>query len=284
MNFKDYQNNKKEKPFCKQAHRNSYKEKHSALRRLKKNPSVENREAFRQKKNFVTHLLRKSERALATTLRRTTRLGTDSSTSHSLLEAHERYSRQVATDDNSYQGRSRCKLMGLLDREPAHEKASLLNAFFCSRHFYQERRTLFPDTSSLISHRCKFDSLNCTPCEVYDVIAKLKPGKAPGLDYIPPRLLGLCAPGISASVAELFNLSFRTATFPTSWKKSLVVPIQKKGNSKDPVNYRPIALLPILSKVLERIVLYTTNCRTFCYPRSAPTNLVSSEKTGTVLS
>ena len=91
-------------------------------------------------------------------------------------------------------------------RETAHEKASLLNAFFCQQTVLPGEKNAFPDTSSLVSNRYKFDSLNCTPCEVHDIIAKLKPGKAPGLDYIPPRLLRQCAPGISASVAELFNL------------------------------------------------------------------------------
>ena len=241
---------KKKNPFVNKDIETAIKEKHSALRRLKKNPSVENREAFRQKRNLVTHLLRKSERALATTLRRTAMLGTDSSTSHSFWKHMK-----------DIQGKSQRTIIPTLvdpvdgsPRETAHEKASLLNAFFCQQTVLPGEKNAFPDTSSLISNRYKFDSLNCTPCEVHDIIAKLKPGKAPGLDYIPPRLSRLCAPGISASVAELFNLSFRTATFPSLWKKALVVPIHKKGNLKDPGNYRPIALLPILSKVLERIV------------------------------
>ena len=235
----------KRKPFCEQGHRNSYKREALCSQKTQEKSISGKAGSY-----LVTHLLRKSERALATTLWRTALLATDSSTSHSLWKHM-----------NDIQGKSERTiiptLVDLVDGSPqetAHEKASLLNAFFCHQTLLPGEKNAFPDTSSLISNRYNFDSLNCTPCEVHDIIAKLKTGKPPGLDYIPPRLLRLCAPGISASVAELFDLSFRTATFPSLWKKALVVPIHKKGNLKDPGNYRPIALLPILSKVLERIV------------------------------
>ena len=52
----------------------------------------------------------------------------------------------------------------------------------------------------------------------------------------------------------LFNRSFELSEFPTAWKEAMVIPIFKKGSHTDPGNYRPIALLPIISKVLERIV------------------------------
>ena len=50
------------------------------------------------------------------------------------------------------------------------------------------------------------------------------------------------------------NTSIVTGTFPTSWKHALVVPLHKNGDTNDISNYRPISLLPILSKVLEKIV------------------------------
>ena len=63
-----------------------------------------------------------------------------------------------------------------------------------------------------------------------------------------------CAIGITDNLTYLFNHSFELSEFPTAWKEALVVPIHKKGSMTDPGNYRPIALLPIVSKVLERIV------------------------------
>ena len=55
----------------------------------------------------------------------------------------------------------------------------------------------------------------------------------------------------SPSLTKLFNQSLSTGIIPLSWKKSLVVPIPKNKEVSNPSNYRPISLLPIVSKVLE---------------------------------
>ena len=58
---------------------------------------------------------------------------------------------------------------------------------------------------------------------------------------------------IVPSVCHILNLSLQTNKFPSKWKIAKVVPLFKgKGSKLDPKNYRPVAILPILSKVLER--------------------------------
>ena len=42
--------------------------------------------------------------------------------------------------------------------------------------------------------------------------------------------------------------------FPKNWKKAKVIPLFKNGDALDPKNYRLVAILPISSKVLERVV------------------------------
>ena len=111
-----------------------------------------------------------------------------------------------------------------------------------------------PDTSSVPVNTHSFTFLETTPAEVYKVLSTLKKNKASGCDNIPAVLLKFCAAGIANSLTCLFNRSFELSQFPSAWKEALVVPVFKKGSRTDPGNYRPIALLPIVSKVLERVV------------------------------
>ena len=60
------------------------------------------------------------------------------------------------------------------------------------------------------------------------------------------------AHSIAPSLTKLFNISIGLGRLPESWKTSLVVPIPKSSNHKEVSNYRPISLLPIVSKMLER--------------------------------
>ena len=99
-----------------------------------------------------------------------------------------------------------------------------------------------------------FVSISTTPCEVYDVLKSLKVRKACGLDGLTPGLLRFCAVGVASSLAVLFNRSFSDGVFPTAWKSALVIPVFKKGVRSNSGNYRPIALLSIVSKAMERIV------------------------------
>ena len=64
----------------------------------------------------------------------------------------------------------------------------------------------------------------------------------------------LAAPIIAPSIAKPINLSFNTASFPECWKTAKVSPLFKGGDSEDLNNYRPIFLLPVFSKVIERHV------------------------------
>ena len=97
--------------------------------------------------------------------------------------------------------------------------------------------------------------LETTPTEIYKILSTLKTNKAAGLNNIPAALLKFCAPGISKSLTCLFNRSFELSEFPTAWKEAMVIPIFKKGSHTDPGNYRPIALLPIITKVESSLVM-----------------------------
>uniref|UniRef100_A0A3Q3MI54 Reverse transcriptase domain-containing protein n=1 Tax=Labrus bergylta TaxID=56723 RepID=A0A3Q3MI54_9LABR len=55
-------------------------------------------------------------------------------------------------------------------------------------------------------------------------------------------------------ITHLVNMSIQTKTFPESWKKAIISPIYKSGEPDLTCNYRPIAILPVVSKILEKVV------------------------------
>ena len=89
---------------------------------------------------------------------------------------------------------------------------------------------------------------------MFDLLATLDTTTANGQDGISARMLKSVAASITPSLTKLFNMSLMTGSIPTQWKKSMVVPIPKNSNTSSPTNYRPISLLPIVSKLLERHV------------------------------
>lgn len=85
-------------------------------------------------------------------------------------------------------------------------------------------------------------------------LKKLKRSKATGVDDLPPGLLKDCSSQIAAPLCHIINLSIQTAMIPGEWKHAVVKPIFKKGSTDDNNNYRPISILPVISKILERAV------------------------------
>lgn len=90
--------------------------------------------------------------------------------------------------------------------------------------------------------------------EVENVLQNCDTKKSHGHDNLPVKLLVDGACHISQPLAYIFNLSLQSGLFPNSMKIAKVSPVYKKGSKFDPGNYRPISVLPILSKVFEKLV------------------------------
>ena len=93
-----------------------------------------------------------------------------------------------------------------------------------------------------------------TETEVFTMLSQLNINKSAGVDCLGPKLLMLTAPVISKCVAYMINQSITCGFFPDELKIAKVTPIYKKGDRSDPGNYRPISILPTLSKIYERHV------------------------------
>jgi len=59
---------------------------------------------------------------------------------------------------------------------------------------------------------------------------------------------------LGSLITRLVNISIKSGSFPDLWKSAAVTPIQKTKESTELSNFRPISVLPVLSKALERVV------------------------------
>ena len=73
-------------------------------------------------------------------------------------------------------------------------------------------------------------------------------------DGIASHFLKIAFPVISSSLCRIYNLSMETGEFPGSWKEARVAPIFKSGKSDDRSNYRPISVLPVVSRLFEKLI------------------------------
>ncbi|KAG7307745.1 hypothetical protein JYU34_006321 [Plutella xylostella] len=114
----------------------------------------------------------------------------------------------------------------------------------------------------------EFDASPPSIAEILAAVKKLKSHKAPGLDNIPAEMLKadpLATVGILKPVLEKI---WETEKIPEEWKKGAIVKLPKKGDLSDCKNWRGITLLPIVSKILNAIILYRIQNRVDAHLRS----------------
>ena len=134
----------------------------------------------------------------------------------------------------------------------SHLKANLLNPQFFKN--FNRNNTPSYESTLPIDHSNFPDELLCSEKEIELHLRDLDVNKSSGADGISVVMLKRTAHAIAPSLKTLFNLSLKTGVFPRDWKLARVVPVPESGAKNNPANYRPISLLPIISKVLERHV------------------------------
>ena len=146
----------------------------------------------------------------------------------------------------------------LLDDQIFEEDIDISNVF--NKHFSSIGSNIsasFPDVEHSISSNTSISNsfffTAVSPEDVCRIINGLK-NKSCGIDSYPAKVLKHIKNIISPILSNLFTKCLLSSHFPTKFKIARVIPLHK-GNDKDNVNnYRPISLLPLLSKILERAV------------------------------
>ena len=92
------------------------------------------------------------------------------------------------------------------------------------------------------------------PATILKLLKQLNPAKSAGIDNLTGKFLKEGAPVLASPITDLVNLSISLSLFPDDCKIAKLKPLYKKEAKTKPKNYRPISLLPLLSKIIERII------------------------------
>ena len=132
------------------------------------------------------------------------------------------------------------------------DRAALFNSFFHS--VFTVSHFTLPSSDNLSIPPSIISDLQIDQLQVLEALSSLDSTKSSGIDGIGPKLLKHCALALYGPIHHLFCTSLTKQVLPSDWKHHCITPIHKSGDKASVNNYRPISLLCILSKVLERFV------------------------------
>ena len=113
------------------------------------------------------------------------------------------------------------------------------------RKYYQNLLDLLP---------CKFKFSNISEDLVLKLLKDTNVNKAAGIDNLSGMFLKDSADVLAKPLSEICNLSMKCSIFSTDCEIAKLKPLFKKGATTLPKNYRPISLLPLMSKVIEKVI------------------------------
>ena len=132
------------------------------------------------------------------------------------------------------------------------EKASLFNKYFHS--VFTRSSFQLPPFYEMDMPSTTLSDICISELDVFRVLRSLDTTKAKGCDGINPKLLKICALSLHQPLHHLFSLSLSQKYLPLEWRTHLIKPIFKSGDKSSIRNYRPISLLSVVSKVLEKLI------------------------------
>ena len=93
-----------------------------------------------------------------------------------------------------------------------------------------------------------------TEDSIFKQLISINSNKAAGMDNISGKFLKEGAKFLALPLSQICNLSIKLSVFPNECKLAKLKPLYKKGSRTVPKNYRPVSLLPIISKVIEKVI------------------------------
>ena len=143
-----------------------------------------------------------------------------------------------------------------MDGEEVEERetADFINTFFTNIGPELAQKHNEPWTYYGLDSQETIPGITTNQEEVTKLCKEINNMKSLGIDLLSLRICKDAFIVLTDKLVHLFNCSLGSATFPTKWKTAKVVPLFKGGDKNDVGSYRPVSLLPIPGKLLEKIV------------------------------
>ena len=132
--------------------------------------------------------------------------------------------------------------------------ADYINSFFVNIGPNLARLFTEPWVTDMARTNMELPSMVTNEDEVKKLVKEINIYKSSAIKNLSSKLLKPAFLVIIPQLTHLFNLCLQLGIFPESWKTATVIPLKKDGDKSDVGNLRPISLLPLPGKLLERVI------------------------------
>ena len=127
--------------------------------------------------------------------------------------------------------------------------AAMLNDYFVEQCSAVESGSTLPNFRPQHTYSRAIDKE-----KILRLIHSLDSNKAHGCDGISVAMIKICDDCLVEPLSLIFKACLETGVYPSSWKIANIIPVHNKGSRQDKKNYRPISLLHIFEKILEKVI------------------------------
>lgn len=237
------------KPWISPAILRCMKNRDNLFKKTKSDPNNETlKVTYKRYRNFCTTLIKKAKREYEKK-----EIANAGKNNKKLWDAVKKFSGSYKVINNS---------LSLLSSENPENSTNAINNYFAGigKHLAEKNANTNPNTSNKQCNRTTTvpnNSLVLLPTdelEVFNLIKELRDNCAVGSDLISTKFLKRYINYLTPPITHICNLSISSGVFPAAFKTALIKPVYKNGDKGNITNYRPISILPALSKILEKII------------------------------
>ena len=220
--------------------------KNKLLATAKRYPTDENKRAYKSARNIVISKLRKAERKHYD--EQFDLYGNDNHKKWNVIREI------IAKEDRS----SAMQSEFIIDNDPTTNSeviANSFNDFFVNvgKNFAENIKSDIDPLKYITNNVHSINTIEITDDKILNIISTMK-NSASGFDELPAFIMKQCSKLYVKPLCHVLSLSIRQGVFPNELKLAKVLPIYKSDDKRLLKNYRPISVLPFISKIFEKIV------------------------------